>query len=89
MPLFLVEREHADRMGLAELGTKSLDSEDLDEGLRWLFSFLSADRRKSYCLYEAPSLAVVEAKALRAGLPPTVVVQVDQVDPAVLQKSSP
>ena len=26
-----------------------------DEAVRWLFSFLSADRHRSYRLYEAPS----------------------------------
>jgi hypothetical protein len=85
MPLYLVEREHAEKMGLAELGATSLDKEDLEEGLRWVLSFLSADKRKSYCLYEAASAAVVEAKAQRAGLSPAVVVQVDQVDRALLQ----
>ena len=28
-------------------------------GIQWLFSFLSADKRKTYCLYEAPSAAAI------------------------------
>ena len=31
-----------------------IDEINADEGVRWLFSFLSADRRRTYCLYEAP-----------------------------------
>jgi len=26
-----------------------------DEGVQWLYSFLAADERTTYCLYEAPS----------------------------------
>jgi len=33
-------------------------------GVRWLYSFLSADKRKTYCLYEAPN-----ADAIRAARP--------------------
>lgn len=44
-----------------------------------LFSFVSADRRRSYCLYEAPSPEAIRATARRAGLPANVVVEVDRV----------
>jgi hypothetical protein len=40
-------------------------------GIQWLFSFLSADKRKTYCLYEAPSAAEIRAAAERLGCRPT------------------
>ncbi|MEO7980272.1 MAG: nickel-binding protein, partial [Sporichthyaceae bacterium] len=38
--------------------------------------FLSADKRKTYCLYEAPSAQAIRDAAVRAGLPADVVVEV-------------
>ncbi|HEX3312089.1 MAG TPA: DUF4242 domain-containing protein, partial [Streptosporangiaceae bacterium] len=53
-----------------------------DESVRWLYSFLSADKRKTYCLYEAPSPEAIRRAAMRAGLPADVVVEVtDRVLP--------
>jgi hypothetical protein len=46
-----------------------------DEGVQWLYSFLSADKRKTYCLYEAPSAEAIRRAAARAGLPADVVVE--------------
>ena len=46
-----------------------------DEDVRWLYSFL-ADKRKSYCLYEAESADAIRRAAVRAGLPADVVVEV-------------
>ena len=47
--------------------------------MRWLFSFLSADKRRSYCLYEAPSPDAIVSAAVKAGLPADVIVEVDRV----------
>ena len=44
--------------------------------MRWLYSFLSADKRKTYCLYEAPSADAILRAAKRAGLPADVLVEV-------------
>ena len=55
-----------------------------DEGVRWLFSFLSADRRQSYCLYEAPSPDELIAAARRAGIPAEVIVEVNRVSPEMV-----
>ncbi len=84
MPLYLIERELAEQMQLTELGIQSFEKQNLNEGLRWVFSFLTADRRKSYCLYEAPSPAPIHAAARRAGLPESVVVEVEEVTPGML-----
>jgi hypothetical protein len=81
VPLFLIERQHAEQMELDELGAQSLAKEDLDGGLRWVYSFLSADRRKTYCLFQAPSAEVVRAASRRAGLPDAVLVEIEPVGP--------
>jgi len=41
-----------------------------EEGVKWIFSFLSADKRKTYCLYEAPNAdAILKAARRRRPAP--------------------
>ena len=79
MPLFVIERAFAEQLELTADGVRLIEEANADEGVRWLFSFLSADRRRSYCLYEAPSSEAIVAAAERAGIPADVVVEVDRV----------
>ena len=81
MPLYVIERRYADQLELSSDGVKALQEINADEGVNWLFSFLSADRRQSYCLYEAPSPDELIAAARRAGIPADVIVEVNQVSP--------
>jgi phosphoglycolate phosphatase-like HAD superfamily hydrolase len=79
MPLFLIERAFAEQLELTGEDVRVIEEVNADEGVRWLFSFLSADRRRSYCLYEAPSPEPIIAAAERVGIPADVVVEVDRV----------
>ena len=79
MALFLIERTFAEQLELTGEDVRLIEDINADEGVRWLFSFLSADRRRSYCLYEAPSPDAIVAAAGRLGIPADVVVQVDRV----------
>ena len=81
MPLYVIERKYADQLELSSDGVKALEAINADEGVRWLFSFLSADRLQSYCLYEAPSPDELIAAARRAGIPADVIVEVNRVSP--------
>ncbi len=79
MPLFVIERNYAEQLELSTDGVRLIEDVNADEGVRWLFSFLTADRRRTYCLYEAPSPDAIVAAAERAGLPADVVIEVEQV----------
>jgi Nickel responsive protein SCO4226-like len=81
MPLYMIERKYAEQLELSGEGVRQLEEINADEGVRWLFSFLSADQRQSYCLYEAPSPDEILAAARRANIPADVIVQVDKVSP--------
>ena len=81
MPLYVIERRYAEQLELDSDGVKALEEINADEGVRWLYSFLSADRRQSYCLYEAPSPDELVAAARRAGIPADVIVEVNRVSP--------
>jgi hypothetical protein len=74
MPTFMIERRFAEEIG--EIDAAALGEINEDEGVRWLYSFLAKDRRKTYCLYEAESAEAIVAAARRAGLPADVIVEV-------------
>jgi hypothetical protein len=84
MPLYVIERKYADQLELSGEGVKALEAINADEGVRWLFSFLSADRLQSYCLYEAPSPDELVAAARRAGIPADVIVEVNRISPEMV-----
>jgi hypothetical protein len=84
MPLYVIERTFAEQLDLTNDDVKLIDEINADEGVRWLFSFLSADRLRTYCLYEAPSPDAVMAAAQRANIPADAVVE---VGPATLELS--
>ena len=68
-------------LDLTDEDVKLIDEINADEGVRWLFSFLSADRRRTYCLYEAPSPDAIMAAAKRANVPVDEVVEVGAAAP--------
>ena len=84
MPLFLIERNFADQLELDRDGALGIVNVNEDVGVKWLFSFLSADKKKTYCLYEAPSAAAIREAAQRLGIPADVIVEVSKLDHAVI-----
>jgi hypothetical protein len=76
MPLYMIEREFAEELELSSDDVELIEEINADEGVHWLFSFLSADRRRTYCLYEAPSPDAIIAAARRADVPADKVVEV-------------
>ncbi len=76
MPVFMVERRFAEELEASGEVLEGINRINDDEGVRWLYSFLSADKRKTYCLYEADSPDAIRRAAGRAGLPADVIVEV-------------
>jgi len=89
MPLFLVERNFAERMQLEASEARALMAVNADVGVNWLFSFLSVDQKKTYCLYEAASVELIQEAARRAGIPVDVVVEVTEQRPDRFLQASP
>ncbi len=76
MPIFMVERNFAEALEPSIDAADGINRINAEEGVRWLYSFLSADKRKTYCLYEAPTPEAIRTAASRAGLPADVIVEV-------------
>jgi Protein of unknown function (DUF4242) len=81
MPLYVIERNFAEQLELTNDDVRLIEEVNADEGVHWLFSFLSADRRRTYCLYEAPSPDAIVAAAARANVPADAVVEVGAAVP--------
>jgi hypothetical protein len=82
VPIFMVERNYAQELEPSIEVADGITRINAEEGVRWLYSFLSADKRKTYCLYEATSPEAIRTAAARAGLPADVVVEVtDRIMP--------
>ena len=78
MPIFMVERAFAEELEPNLELADGINRINAEAGVRWLYSFLSADKRKTYCLYEARSPEAIRTAAARAGLPADVIVEVNQ-----------
>jgi hypothetical protein len=81
MALYMIERSFAEQLDLTVGDVELIEEVNADEGVRWLFSFLSADRRRTYCLYEAPSPEEILAAARRSNVPADEIVEVSAATP--------
>jgi hypothetical protein len=79
VPVYVIERTFAEQLDMSPEDVTLLQEVNGEEGVSWLFSFLSADRHRTYCLYEAPSADAIIAAAERAGIPADVVTEVTRV----------
>lgn len=77
----MIERNFAEKLNITEGVAAEIVLVNDDVGVNWLFSFLSADKKKTYCLYEAPSAEAIREAAKRAGVPADVIVEVDGITP--------
>ncbi len=81
MPLYVIERHFAEQLEMTREDAAGLKLINDDLGVSWLFSFLSADKKKTYCLYEASSAQALREAAGRAGIPADVITEVSELRP--------
>jgi hypothetical protein len=78
MPLYVIERNFAEQLELTKDAADAVKAVNIEEENRWLLSFLSADKKKTYCLYEAPNPEAIREAAKRAGVPADEIVEVGE-----------
>jgi hypothetical protein len=81
MPLFLIERHWAEQLEVTPESAAAVKLVNDQVGVNWLFSFLSADKRKTYCIYEAVSAEAIREAARRANIPADVITEVSELRP--------
>jgi len=77
MPRYVIERNFAEQLKLTKEGIEGVTLINDQEGVKWIFSFLSADKRKTYCLYDAPNPEAIRAAARRNNIPADVIIEID------------
>jgi Nickel responsive protein SCO4226-like len=88
MPRYVVEREFPDgselESGLTAAGGRECELErNGDLGVTWLHSYVSADRTKTFCVYDGPNPEAIRRAAARNRLPVARITQVRVLDPYV------
>jgi hypothetical protein len=81
MPLYIIERRFAEQIEVSRERNDHVRLINDEVGVHWLFSFLSADKKKTFCLYEAPNPEAIREAARRAGLPADVITEVTELRP--------
>ena len=83
---FLIERRFPDGLNIpldatgAQLCRNVIDS-NAEEGVTWLHSYVTPDRKRTFCLYEAPTPEAVRRAADRSQLPITQITQIWVLNP--------
>lgn len=86
MKRYLVEREFPDGLmvPMNEEGSKlclTVVCKNLEDNVTWVHSYVTPDKKKSYCIYDAPSPEAIRKSAEKTGLPVGSIVEVKVLDP--------
>jgi hypothetical protein len=86
MPFYLVERTFVAGHTLPDReqdqqASLIFDGHNAAEGVMWLRSYVSGDRRRTFCLYEASDPAALRRAAERNHLPIDRITEVNVLDP--------
>lgn len=84
MALFLIERNFAEQLNMSAEDVRQTVQVNEQIGVGWLYSFLSADRKKTYCLYEAKDPEMLLEHARVIGIPADVIVEVSKFSPQAM-----
>jgi hypothetical protein len=86
MSRYLIEREFPDGLHVpldesgAQLCRNVIDNNAVD-GVTWLHSYVTPDRKRTFCLYDGPTPEAVRRAAVRSQLPITQITEVSVLDP--------
>jgi hypothetical protein len=86
MPRYLVERTFPDGLHIpidpsgADLCRSVVDT-NTEERVTWLSSYVSDDKTRTYCVYDAPTPEAIRKTAARNELPVDRITQVRVLDP--------
>ena len=86
MPRYLVERTFPDGL---EIPTNAEGAEAMrgvvernaEEGVSWVHSYVSPDKKKTFCVYDAPDPDAIRSVAEKNGLPVDAIHEVKVLDP--------
>jgi hypothetical protein len=86
MPRYIIERSFTEGLEIpindrgAEM-CRRVASNNAEDNVTWLHSYVSEDGRKTFCVYEAPSPEAIRRAARRNNLPVDRITEVRILDP--------
>ena len=86
MPRYVVERTFPDglRIPVTDGGAdicRSVVERNSEEGVTWVQSYVGQDKRRSFCVYDAPNAEAIRKTADLNSLPVDQITQVQVLDP--------
>jgi hypothetical protein len=86
MPRYVVERDFPDGflIPVDETGAKAclaVVESNLADQVTWVHSYVSVDKRKTFCIYDGPSPEAIRRTAGRSKLPVGHITEVSVLDP--------
>jgi hypothetical protein len=86
MPRYIVERQFPDGLEIpitreGQSAVRGVVARNLDLGVTWIQSYVSPDKRKTFCVYDAPNPEAIREAANRNDLPAGAITQVTVLDP--------
>ena len=76
MPRYVIERNFAEQLDPTKDGVEKINLINDQEGVQWIFSFLSADKKKTYCLYDATNPEAIRSAARRNNIPANAIIEI-------------
>ena len=79
MPLYMIERNFPVPMSQDDSPEEIIELQTMNEkfDLQWVYSFLSVDAKRSYCIYEGPTSAAIVDAAKALGIPADTITEID------------
>ena len=86
MPRYMVERTFPDGLHVPMDGDGaeamcSIVANNAEEGVSWVHSYVSADKTRTFCVYDAPSPDAIRSVGARNGVPVDAIHEVRVLDP--------
>jgi len=86
MPRYIVQRTFPERLDIpvADGGRElclGVIEQNAEEGVTWVHSYVTEDKRTTFCVYDAPTPEAIRKTAFRNRLPIDAITQVRVLDP--------
>lgn len=86
MPRYLVERTFPDTFSTfmnesAAQVCQTVVTNNAEELVTWIYSYVNSDKKKTFCIYDAPSPEAIRHAARKNHLPVDKITEVSVLDP--------
>lgn len=86
MPRYLIERTFPEGLSIpvdadGAAVCQAVVNKNAEDGVTWVHSYVSNDHRKTYCVYDGPSVEAIRRAAEKNQLPVDRISEVQVLDP--------